>query len=90
MGKLKCLLCAPFTCCVGGKAGYDKKIQDHRRTQLSGLDQAFRSINLGQNNYSPQIDEPNDEETKPRKTGLKLEIEDSCYQSAILEPYKSL
>ena len=87
MGNLKCILCTPFSCCVGGTAVYDADIQDHRRTQLSGLDQAIRSINLGQNNYSPQVDDPDHDETTSEKSEHKQE-QNSYYQSATLEPYK--
>ena len=86
MGKLKCLLCTPFTCCVSGNSAYDGDIQEHRRTQLSGLDQAIRSINLGQNKYSAQIDDPNVEEIRPGKSDLKI-VENTHYESATLEPY---
>ena len=88
MGKLKCILCTPFSCCVSGNAAYDGEIKEHRRTQLTGLDQAIRSINLGQNNYSPQIDDPNAEDIKPEKIG-KREEHNFHYQSATLEPYNN-
>ena len=88
MGKLKCILCTPFSCCVSGKTAYDGEIKEHRRTQLTGLDQAIRSINLGQNNYSPQIDDPNAEDIKPEKF-VKREENNFHYQSANLEPYNN-
>ena len=63
MGKLKCILCTPWTCCGSGRTIHKNDRQEHRRTQLGGLDQAIRSINLGQNNYTRQINDANHEAT---------------------------
>ena len=90
MGKLKCILCTPWTCCGSGRAIHDSDFQEHRRTQLSGLDQAMRSINLGQNNYTRHIDDPNHEITFSSTIKSDVHSQDSSYQPANLEPYKKV
>ena len=87
MGKLKCILCSPWSCCGSGKAIHENELKEHRKSQLGGLDQAIRSINLGQNHYTRQIDDPNHEVTFST-TSKSSEVEKSSYQSADLEPYK--
>ena len=77
MSKLKCILCTPWNCCGSSQTARTIEVQEHRRTQLSGLDQAIRSINLGQNNYSRQIDEPNHDITFSPKMKLDHVSQDS-------------
>ena len=86
MSKLKCISCSPWNCFGSGNSSNASKIQEHHRTQLSsGLDQAFRSINLSSNNYSRQTDEPNHEYVTTNKR--KISFQDSTFQTANLEPY---
>ena len=88
MSKLKCILCSPWNCFGSGKAVNASKIQEHHRTQLSsGLDQAFRSINLSSNNYTRQVDEPNHEYVATNKRNNEPSFQDSSFQTANLEPY---
>ena len=87
MGKLKCILCSPWTCCGSGRAIHENDLREHHKSQLGGLDQAIRSINLGQNNYTRQIDESNHEVTFST-TSKAGDVKDNSYQSADLEPYK--
>lgn len=83
MGKLKCILCAPWNCCGSSQAIQTIEVQEHRRTQISGLDQAIRSINLGQNNYTRQIDDPNHEITFSSK--IKPDHISQASQPSILQ-----
>ena len=88
MSKINCISCPPWNCFGSGKAVNASKIQEHHRTQLSsGLDQAFRSINLSSNNYTRQIDEPNQEYTTTNKRKNEKSLEDSSFQTANLEAY---
>ena len=88
MRKLKCISCSPWNCFGSGKAVNASKIQEHHRTQLSsGLDQAFRSINLSSNNYTRQIDEPNHDYVTTTKRKNEKSSQDSTFQTANLEAY---
>ena len=88
MSKLNCISCSPWNCFGSGKAVNASKIQEHHRTQLSsGLDQAFRSINLSSNNYTRQIDEPNHDYATTTKRKNEKSFQDSSFQTANLEAY---
>ena len=89
MGRLRCILCSPWSCCGSGKRVIKTKTQEHHRTQLSGLDQAIRSINFGQNEYARQVDEPNHENTLSSRNKMDHSLQGSLYKSASLEPYRS-
>ena len=73
MNKLSCIfLCTSWNCCRSSQSIQAMEVQEHRRTQLGGLDQAIRSINFSQHHYSRQIDEPNQELTFSSETKLEM------------------
>ena len=66
-----------LNCCAGNRMDLAVEVQEHRRTQINGLDQAMRSLNIRQNNYTRQIDCPNHETTFAQKIVSDRALQDS-------------